>query len=73
METRKKTTARYLSKRRELIGKYATAQSYLGVDITLKAKALIIGNESLMDCSIAKLNTLLKELRILYKKRNIDS
>ena len=73
METRKKTTARYLSKRRELIGKYATAQSYLGVDITLKAKALIIGDESLMDCSIAKLNTLLKELRILYKKRNIDS
>lgn len=73
METRKKTTAKYLSKRRELIGKYATAQSYLGVDITLKAKALIIGNESLMDCSIAKLNTLLKELRILYKKRNIDS
>lgn len=73
METRKKTTAKYLSKRRELIGKYATAQSYLGVDITLKAKALIIGDESLMDCSIAKLNTLLKELRILYKKRNIDS
>ena len=73
METRKKTTAKYLSKRRELIGKYATAQSYLGVEITLKAKALIIGNESLMDCSIAKLNTLLKELRILYKKRNIDS
>ena len=57
METRKKTTAKYLSKRRELIGKYATAQSYLGVDITLKAKALIIGNESLMDCRIAKLNT----------------
>ena len=73
METRKKTTAQYLSKRRELIGKYATAQSYLGVDITLKAKALIIGDESLMDCSIAKLNTLLKELRILYNKRNIDS
>ena len=73
METRKKTTAQYLSKRRELIGKYATAQSYLGVDITLKAKALIIGDESLMDCSIAKLNTLLKELRILFKKRNIDS
>ena len=73
METRKKTTAKYLSRRRELIGKYATAQSYLGVDITLKAKALIIGDESLMDCSIAKLNTLLKELRILYKKRNIDS
>jgi len=73
METRKKTTAKYLSRRRELIGKYATAQSYLGVDITLKAKALIIGDESLMDCSIAKLNTLLKELRILFKKRNIDS
>ena len=73
MEVKKKTVAKYPSKRRELIGKYATAQSYLGVDITLKAKALIIGNESLMDCSIAKLNTLLKELRILYKKRNIDS
>ena len=73
MEVKKKTVAKYPSKRRELIGKYATAQSYLGVDITLKAKALIVGDESLMDCSIAKLNTLLKELRILYKKRNIDS
>jgi len=69
----KKTTAKYPSKRRELIGKYATAQSYLGVDITLKAKALVMGDESLDKCSIAKLNTLLRELRILYKKRNIDS
>ena len=72
METQK-TTVKYPSKRRELIGKYATAQSYLGVDITLKAKALIVGDESLDDCSIAKLNKLLKELRILYKKRNVSS
>jgi hypothetical protein len=73
MEVKKTTVAKYPSKRRELIGKYATAQSYLGVDITLKAKALIVGDESLMDCSIAKLNILLRELRILYKKRSIDS
>jgi len=73
MEVKKTTVAKYPSKRRELIGKYATAQSYLGVDITLKAKALIVGDESLMDCSIAKLNILLRELRILYKKRNVGS
>jgi hypothetical protein len=73
MEVKKKTVAKYPSKRRELIGKYATAQSYLGVDITLKAKAIIIGDESLDDCSIHKLNKLLIELRRLYKKRGIDS
>jgi len=49
------------------------AQSYLGVEITLKAKALVVGEESLNSCSLAKFNKLIKELRRLYKKRGFDT
>ena len=61
------------SKRDKLLSTYATAQSYLGVEITLKAKALVVGEESLNSCSLAKFNKLIKELRRLYKKRGFDT
>ena len=49
------------------------AQYYLGVATTLKAKALIVGEESLNSCSLAKFNKLIEELRRLYKKRGFDT
>ena len=61
------------SKRDKLFSTYAMAQSYLGVEITLKAKALVVGEESLNSCSLAKFNKLIKELRRLYKKRGFDT
>ena len=62
-----------VTRRYRLLSTYATAQSYLGVEITLKAKALVVGEESLNSCSLAKFNKLIKELRRLYKTRGFGT
>ena len=68
-----KVAEKYPSKRDKLFSTYAMAQYYLGVEITLKAKALVVGEESLNSCSLAKFNKLIIELRRLYKKRGFDT
>ena len=70
---KKKVAEKSPSNRDKLLSTYATAQSYLGVEITLKAKALVVGEESLNSCSLAKFNKLIKELRRLYKIRSFGT
>ena len=58
--------------RQELLKKYALAQYYLGIKVTYHIKHQWFGNEMLMNVPIDKLESLIREFRIMYHKINKD-
>lgn len=57
----------------DLIGKYAIAQSILGIDVCIDIKNKVIGrNISLVNASNQHLNKLVKQLRITYNAQVVS-
>jgi hypothetical protein len=52
----------------DLIGRYATAQSLLGIKKTLKIKRRVAGYRPLQELPIGKLKTIIRILRREYVK-----